>query len=170
MKEIILAIIIVGLFIFFFYFLFNLYKKEKVKKQEKVVEKKSEQNEKEDIPEILKEITLGNYMHDISKTEEIDGVVMEEDNTIEKPELDAVEKVEKAFDDIDDIEIDGVDTEDIEDEIVDSTELLLESEDDEEEDGKKLHTLKKSLADEYKGLSKNMKALIIANILEKKHK
>ena len=168
MEKIIISLVIVGLFIFFVYFLVKLYQKEKVKKEDKPPEKVAEkESEKEEIPAILKEITMGNYMHDMSKDGRSGEIEMEEDNSIQMPEMDNIEKVEKAFDDINDINIDiDLETEEIDD-IED--ELLNNLEDDLIEDEENVNK-GKSIADEYKGLSKNMKALIIANFLEKKNK
>ena len=171
MKEIIEIIAVVGLFIFFFYFLYRIYLKSS-KKEEKKEEKKSAptaSEKKEDIPEILKEVTMGNYMHDISKKVVVEQSVMKEENKIIN-QFD----IEKAFDIIDSQDLEDVEIEEIEDDIVSEIEVDMDSvilgvdvEDD--ETNVQVGGNRKNLAEEYANLSGNMKALIIANFLDKKN-
>jgi hypothetical protein len=123
MKEIIEIIAVVGLFIFFFYFLYRIYLKSS-KKEEKKEEKKSAptaSEKKEDIPEILKEVTMGNYMHDISKKVVVEQSVKKEENKI----IDQFD-IEKAFDIIDSQDLEDVEIEEIEDDIVSEIEVDME--------------------------------------------
>lgn len=181
MEEIILVVLFLGLFIFL---LWTFIKPQKKVKQETKKEEKPAESKKDEIPEILKDVTMGNYMYDISQTSMVDGVEILEDDTLEKPveeETDSRSKIEKAFDEITDI---GSDFEDsINDEISEiddygtsllnevdeciDEELLLEEDESENKDDTKKEN---PLTQEYKGLSKEMKAMLIANILEKKHK
>lgn len=181
MKEIIVIALIVGLFIFFFSFLFKLFLKKNKKVEEKKVEKKpaddtSKKDVKDEIPDILKEVTTGNYMYDLSKSTKIDGIEFEENLNIDKP-AEKRTNVDKAFDDIGDmgddldelIDIHIEEIEDLEDELLDGIEedfhddvLLGDIVEGDEKTGDN------KLAKEYGKLSKTMKAVIIANILEKK--
>ena len=184
MKEIILGIVVIGLFIFFFYFLISLNKKKKEVKEVNKEESKGDSkkdNEKLEMPEILKEVTRGNYMHEVSMSNvnDLNKVEMEENLNIKKDELDSIDKIENAFDEISDMSLDL----DLGDEIVDDS---LEEIDEEteyiddyfndtmmnniESQNKNSKDAGKTIADEYKGLSNNMKALIIANVLSKKNK
>ena len=172
MKEIIEIIAVVGLFIFFFYFLYRIYFKSS-KKEEKKEEKKSApaaSEKKEDIPEILKEVTMGNYMHDISKKVVVEQSVMKEDDKI----IDQFD-IEKAFDIIDSQDLEDVEIEEIEDDIVSEIEVDMDSVilgvdvEDDETDVQVGRGNGKNLAEEYANLSGNMKALIIANFLDKKN-
>lgn len=174
MKEIILIVVIFGLLIFFLWVL----RPPKQKKLSKNVEKPKEKV-KDEIPEILKEVTMGNYMYDIAQTTIVDGIEVVEDDTIELPaeqKEDKRSQIEKAFDEISDIGSDY--DEDMED--VFGDENLLDGIDEEFDDeilindnettSKTNSKKRKSLTEEYRGLSKEMKAMLIANILEKKHK
>lgn len=179
MKEIILIILIGGLFIFFFWFLLAMVKKPKKKTEEKPEEKEEKKEEtKQEIPEILKEVTMGNYMHDISTVpDSSDGLIMQETEIETEEEIKPIFDIEKEFDyienqgneisamfdeDIDDA-IDEI--EDIEDDVDDYVKDMME--DDEDEAGGQQLV---SVADEIKNSSNNLKALLIANILDKKQK
>ena len=174
MKEIILIVLIIGLVIFFLY---SFLKPQKTIKKDKAPDKdkkdESSKQEKNEIPNILKEVTMGNYMYDLSQNDVVDGIEMPEDESLDiqiKEEKDTRTKIEKAFDDIDEI------GNDFEDDILDDyDDLLMEGEEvlfDDFSDNKTSSKVKdsKSIVDEYKGLSKEMKTILIANILQKKHK
>jgi len=168
MKEIIEIIVIVALFIFFFCFLCKIYlksnKKEEKKKEYKSAETK---DKKEDIPEILKEVTMGNYMYDISKKIKVDEVYSGQSSKNEN-KFD----IENAFDVIENQNLDDVELEEIEDDLMmDDIDFEIDSilEDDENVKKHNKNSKSNSLAEEYSNLSGNMKALIIANFLDKKH-
>lgn len=178
MKEIILIVLASGLFIFFLWFFIKLNKPQKKVSKE---QEKPKENKKDEIPEILKEVTMGNYMFDLSKNDTIDGVELKENETLEKPQevfLDSRNNIEKAFDEI--IDIGGDFDEVVDDEISEIEEYEDDLLDDIEEDfsdnsllgdvneGADNKSNKKSIIDEYKGLSKEMKIMVITNILKKK--
>ena len=79
MKEIILIVVIFGLFIFFIWALLKPQKKAKV--EPKVEKEKA----KDEPPAILKEVTMGNYMYEISQNTTVDGVEIVEDGSLELP-------------------------------------------------------------------------------------
>ncbi len=178
MEKIIIIVFLCGIFIFFLWLLLKMNKKEKKQEPEKKEEKKEV---KDEIPQIIKDVTMGNYMYDIAQNSDENDVEIIENANIktdeEKSKNDAEEgivdaSIEKAFDYIDDI---GDDYDDILDDDIDEIDSITETFDDElyeddelkpdEENGQK----ESALAKEYKGLSKEMKAMLIANILEKKH-
>ena len=170
MKGIIELVAVVALFIFFFYFLYKLYlksdKKEVKAKEEKPVKKDENVDKKEDIPEILKEVTMGNYMYDISKTSKSEPTEV----SFEKPEKDSEFDIDKVFESINSQELEDVQIEEIEDDLMEDIgvgvdDVILEVDDEDVIKSQK----RKSLAEEYAELSGNMKALIIANVLDKKH-
>ena len=183
MKEIILIAALVGLFIFFISFFYKIFLKKSKKKETKKTNEKDvvkEGKKSEDIPEILKEVTTGNYMHDLSKSK-VEGIEFEENLDIQKQEEVKRTNVEQAFDDIDEIgddlddliDIQVEEIEEIEDGLIDEVDedftddTLLGDIVDDDSDSKSSDN---KLAKEYKGLSKEIKAILIANILDKKKK
>ena len=187
MKEIILIVLICGLFIFFIFTFTNLIKKKKEDAKPSADKKEEKKpDNKESIPDIIKEVTMGNYMHDISQqTSMQDGVEFVENSMVEKTEnivVDAKNKIVDAFDEIQEIgddigdeiveDIEGI--EDIEDSIIDeldedfSDTTLLGSDDYEEDFNLDNKPSKNNIVSEYKKLSKEMKTLLIADILKKK--
>lgn len=180
MKEIILIMGICGLFIFFLYFLIRINKKTKVKEVKK--EEKLPQEKKEDIPEIIKEVTMGNYMFDMSQNDVVDGVEMPEDNSIEKKtevkdfqqviedDFDRIENIGSDFGDEIDIEVEEIvdEIDEIDDFMSEIDEINYEESDGNEVSENKVD--KNSTVNQIKGLSKEIKTILIANILEKKHK
>ena len=120
-------------------------------------------------------------MHEISQNAVVDGVEIIEDSTLELPKKeDTRTKIEKAFDEISDIGDDFGEDVDLEaDEIDDYVDIVYDAVEDLDDEiliddnnisDVKVVKRKQSLTEEYRGLSKEMKAMLIANILEKKHK
>ena len=180
MKEIILIAGVCGLFIFFLY-LFSKMIIEK-KKETKKEEPQPEKPKKEEIPEIIKEVTMGNYMHDISQVDVVDGVEMPENEDIDIKETVKTyeEMIEDSFDEVDtlgddfdgdiDIEVDEI-TDEIEeiDDYADDIAQNAESINGDKNKGKNQNK-EMSTQDEIHKLSKKMKAVLIANVLDRNHK
>lgn len=178
MKEIMLIAICGGLIIFFV-FAFGDRKK---KKNDKKVPKKETEKIKEDIPEIVKEVTMGNFMYDVLQSE-TDGIDMLENENIGEEKTNTNtnidNSIEKAYDEIDDI---GEDFDLLEDELSEIDEYgdaILYDVDEEFNDDVLLGNMSEDLeenntnrsnniSDEYKGLSKEIKIMLVANILKKK--
>lgn len=165
-MEIIVCVIAVALFVFMLVFLINVFVK-KQKPADKAKDSKTEDNAKtddkkvEEIPDILKEVTQGNYMYDIAnENDDISQDAMVENNDIKaediKPKQES--KVEESYEKIEAIEDDYR-----EDKLL-STQAILNDidgvEDDDQADEVK----------EIKGLSNKTKALIISDLLKRKNK
>lgn len=104
-----------------------------------------EPTEKEDIPQILQDVTRGNYMYDLSETD-TDGSL--EENMIENPSISRADIKIKS------IQLEG----EMEDEPL-TTQGILDKLDGEEGT---------SVSSEIKKMSPQMKAILIANLLNKK--
>ena len=165
-MEIIVCVIAVALFVFMFVFLINVFVK-KQKPADKAKDSKTEDNAKtddkkvEEIPDILKEVTQGNYMYDIAnENDDISQDAMVENNDIKaediKPKQES--KVEESYEKIEAIEDDYR-----EDKLLNTQAILNDLdgvEDDDQADEVK----------EIKGLSNKTKALIISDLLKRKNK
>ena len=133
-------------------------------KEEKPVDKKEEKTKedakKDDIPEILKEVTMGNYMFDnakLSETEQLK-VDMVENTDIVKEEKSFRVELGEPLDECDD---EPMNTRDIIDQ-------LDEQHDEELEEIEEVLEAKQSVATEIKNASPTLKAMLIADILRKK--
>ncbi len=165
-MEIIVCVIAVALFVFMLVFLINVFVK-KQKPADKAKDSKTEDNAKtddkkvEEIPDILKEVTQGNYMYDIAnENDDISQDAMVENNDIKaediKPKQES--KVEESYEKIEAIEDDYR-----EDKLLNTQAILNDLdgvEDDDQADEVK----------EIKGLSNKTKALIISDLLKRKNK
>lgn len=165
-MEIIVCVIAVALFVFMLVFLINVFVK-KQKPADKAKDLKTEDNAKtddkkiEEIPDILKEVTQGNYMYDIAnENDDISQDAMVENNDIKaediKPKQES--KVEESYEKIEAIEDDYR-----EDKLLNTQAILNDLdgvEDDDQADEVK----------EIKGLSNKTKALIISDLLKRKNK
>lgn len=165
-MEIIVCVIAVALFVFMLVFLINVFVK-KQKPADKAKDSKTEDNAKtddkkvEEIPDILKEVTQGNYMYDIAnENDDISQDAMVENNDIKaediKPKQES--KVEESYEKIEAIEDDYR-----EDKLLNTQAILNDIdgvEDDDQADEVK----------EIKGLSNKTKALIISDLLKRKNK
>ena len=114
-------------------------------KEDKVTEEKKE----EKLPEILEEITRGNYMQDIAYLDESDEL---EVNMVENKNIRAVKPEFKP------IQLDG----EMQDEALTTKDILDEMDNDVSNEN--------NLQKEISSLSSTMKAMLIANLLEKKDK
>lgn len=165
-MEIVVCVIAVALFVFMLVFLINVFVK-KQKPADKAKDSKTEDNAKtddkksEEIPDILKEVTQGNYMYDIAnESDDISQDAMVENNSIKaediKPKQES--KVEESYEKIEAIEDDYR-----EDKLLNTQAILNDLdgvEDDDQADEVK----------EIKGLSNKTKALIISDLLKRKNK
>ncbi len=165
-MEIIVCVIAVALFVFMLVFLINVFVK-KQKPADKAKDSKTEDNAKtddkkvEEIPDILKEVTQGNYMYDIAnENDDISQDAMVENNDVKaediKPKQES--KVEESYEKIEAIEDDYR-----EDKLLNTQAILNDLdgvEDDDQADEVK----------EIKGLSNKTKALIISDLLKRKNK
>lgn len=165
-MEIIVCVIAVALFVFMLVFLINVFVK-KQRPADKAKDSKTEDNAKtddkkvEEIPDILKEVTQGNYMYDIAnENDDISQDAMVENNDIKaediKPKQES--KVEESYEKIEAIEDDYR-----EDKLLNTQAILNDLdgvEDDDQADEVK----------EIKGLSNKTKALIISDLLKRKNK
>ena len=165
-MEIVVCVIAVALFVFMLVFLINVFVK-KQKPADKAKDSKTEDTAKtddkksEEIPDILKEVTQGNYMYDIAnENDDISQEAMVENNSITaediKPKQES--KVEESYEKIEAIEDDYR-----EDKLLNTQAILNDLdgvEDDDQADEVK----------EIKGLSNKTKALIISDLLKRKNK
>ena len=165
-MEIIVCVIAVALFVFMLVFLINVFVK-KQKPADKAKDSKTEDNAKtddkkiEEIPDILKEVTQGNYMYDIAnENDDISQDSMVENNDIKaediKPKQES--KVEESYEKIEAIEDDYR-----EDKLLNTQAILNDL--DGVEDNDQADEVK-----EIKGLSNKTKALIISDLLKRKNK
>ncbi len=165
-MEIIVCVIAVALFAFMLVFLINVFVK-KQKPADKAKDSKTEDNAKtddkkiEEIPDILKEVTQGNYMYDIAnENDDISQDAMVENNSIKtediKPKQES--KVEESYEKIEAIEDDYR-----EDKLLNTQAILNDL--DGVEDNDQADEVK-----EIKGLSNKTKALIISDLLKRKNK
>lgn len=165
-MEIIVCVIAVALFVFMLVFLINVFVK-KQKPADKAKDSKTEDNAKtddkkvEEIPDILKEVTQGNYMYDIAnENDDISQDAMVENNDIKAEDIKTKQesKVEESYEKIEAIEDDYR-----EDKLLNTQAILNDLdgvEDDDQADEVK----------EIKGLSNKTKALIISDLLKRKNK
>ena len=165
--EIILIVLSLAGIVFLSIFLINAFGKKAKKddkakpKEEKPVEKsdgkkEDKKEEKKDIPDILKEVTQGNYMYDISH--ESSDELTEEDipENLELTEPDT-STVDEAFQRIEAIE------DEYSDENLDTQSIL-----DEMDGVSKKDTSECGELDEIRHLSKGTKAILISDILKRK--
>lgn len=176
MKEIIIIALAGGLIIFFVL----VFGGKNKKKEDKKPQKNEIEKAKEEIPDIVKEVTMGNYMFDISQQEN-DGVELVENEQLGtnfnegKPA--ELNSIEEAYDEIDNIGSDFDMLEDELNEIDECEDSILYEIDEEFTDDVLLGEINNineskennNVVDEYKGLSKEMKIMLMANILKKKH-
>ncbi len=167
-MEIIIAIVLVGLFVFMLTFLIHIFvKKDKPKTESKNEAKPQEkpkttetkpQEKKDDIPEILKEVTQGNYMYDIAHEEKDDVTVddMDENQNISQDDI-TEESVDEAYHKIEAIEDDYDD-----DKLLDTSSII------DDIDGK--NDQPNEDVEEFKRVSRKTKALLISDILKRKGK
>lgn len=159
MGEYIIPILALILFVFLIWFFVKIFVKKKTSEkpskpdvEPKKEEKKDAEKPKNDIPDILKEVTLGNYMYDIAHEQEDINV----EDIPENGDIEADTKtVEEAFYRIESIDVD-------EDENLDVRSIL------DEVDG--TTRANKPEFEEIKGLSKRTKAILISDILNKNKK
>lgn len=161
-MEIVIAIIGVGIFVFMLVFLINIFAKKSktdtVKPKLDTPKEEKKESKKEDIPEILTEVTQGNYMYDIANENDnaipdmVENDNIKEENISKKP----VSMVEESFDKIEAIKDDYR-----EDKLLNTQAILndLDGVDDSEQPDE---------VKEFKGLSNRTKALIISDLLKKK--
>ena len=176
MKEIIIIALAGGLIIFFVL----VFGGKNKKKEDKKPQKNEIEKAKEEIPDIVKEVTMGNYMFDISQQEN-DGIELIENEQLgsEFNESTPAElnSIEEAYDEIDNIGSDFDMLEDELNEIDECEDSILYEIDEEFTDDVLLGEINNineskennNVVDEYKGLSKEMKIMLMANILKKKH-
>ena len=165
-MEIIVCVIAVALFVFMLVFLINVFVK-KQKPADKAKDSKTEDNAKtddkkmEEIPDILKEVTQGNYMYDIAnENDDISQDAMVENNDIKSEDIKPKQesKVEESYEKIEAIEDDYR-----EDKLLNTQAILNDL--DGVEDNDQADEVK-----EIKGLSNKTKALIISDLLKRKNK
>jgi len=181
-MEAILIVVAICAFVFFIYTLGKMSKKStKTESKSKTDTKESKQREKkeDDIPDILKEVTTGNYMYDLAQSSNSEVEFVENEN-ISMEENDSINctNVAKAFDDIENI---GDDLDDLIDVHIDE---INEIEDDLNDDIGESYSESALLGDvdydgnakenndvleEYAKMSKKMKAILMSNALDKKH-
>ena len=182
MKEIIIVCVLVISFFVVAYLISNLIIKQKKvekKESEKPSDEKVEQpKEKEDdIPEILKEVTMGNYLYDdakLNETEQLQESMVENTNIEKEPEkvfrVELGEPLEEMFDD------EPLTTRDILEDLDNQSEESFADENTDQEDttteheGEEIEKEVENVAKEIKKLSPKMKAILIANLLNKKDK
>lgn len=150
------AIIIFAVLAFLavFVLLYNVFlKKYKSNEPKKLTqapkEEKPTEDKKTELPEILEEVTRGNYMQDIAYIDESDDL---EINMVENKNIKLVKSSFKP------IELEG----EMQDEALTTKDIL------DELDGSMSN--ENSLQKEISSLSPTMKAMLIANLLEKKDK
>lgn len=157
-MEYAIVILAICLVVFMSVFLINTFAKKKKTTEEKPAtekkdEKASENAVKNDIPDILKEVTQGNYMYDLahSQSDELSEEDIPETTEIED-DLIKNETVDEAFH-----RIEAIDTD--EDELLDTQSILDEMDGVTRGDKEELK--------EIRGLSKKTKAILISDILKK---
>lgn len=138
---------------------------EKKDTDKKDADKKDEKTaQKGDIPDILKEVTQGNYMYDIAheQTNDITEDMMVENSDISKPKQ---SKVEESFEKIKSIELD---VDENEDELLDVRSIIADM--DNEETDNTTEKDKPPVSDiNLSKLSKTEKIIMLSNILKKKN-
>jgi len=160
-AEIILIVLALGGIVFLSVFLINAFGK-KAKKDDKAKPKEEKppakaddkKEEKKEIPEILKEVTMGNYMYDISHEtpDELTVDDIPENLELIKPDTTTVEEAYKGIEAIEDeYADDNLDTQSILDDL----------------DGVKKDSSSPEV-DEIKHLSNGTKAIIISDILKRR--
>ena len=176
MKEIIIIALAGGLIIFFVL----VFGGKNKKKEDKKPQKNEIEKAKEEIPDIVKEVTMCNYMFDISQQEN-DGIELIENEQLgsefNESTPSELNSIEEAYDEIDNIGSDFDMLEDELNEIDECEDSILYEIDEEFTDDVLLGEINNineskennNVVDEYKGLSKEMKIMLMANILKKKH-
>lgn len=137
---------------------------EKKDESKKDADKKEEKPApKNDIPDVLKEVTQGNYMYDIAheQPDEITEDLMVENANITK---DKTESVEESYEKIKSIELD---VDDDEDECLDVRSILADMDGEDGEKPDDLENAQKQDIDLSK-LSKTEKIIMLSNMLKKK--
>lgn len=137
---------------------------EKKDETKKDVDKKEEKSApKNDIPDVLKEVTQGNYMYDIAheQPDDITEDLMVENANITK---DKTESVEESYEKIESIELD---VDDDEDECLDVRSILADMDGEDGEKTDDLENASKQDIDLSK-LSKTEKIIMLSNMLKKK--
>ena len=147
-------IFIVVAFAIVFILLYNVFvRKYKSNEPKKLTtapkEEKTKEEEKPEIPEILEEVTRGNYMYDISYTDESEELEM---NMVENKNIQPKKEEYKGIQLEGEMQEEALTTQDILDELDGNT------------------NDKSSLNKEISNLSPTMKAILISNLLEKKNK
>ena len=137
-----------------------LRKNKEEKPAEKKEEKPKEDAKKDDIPEILKEVTMGNYMYDNAKLSE------SEQLQVDMVENKDIVKEEKVFrvelgDPLDQYDDEPMNTRDILDQLDDELDKDIAGNDE-------TPKTRQSVASEIKKASPTLKAMIIADVLRKK--
>ena len=178
-MEIILIVVGICAFVFFIS-TFSKMSKTPVKTESKDASKPNDANKDEsvgEIPEILKEVTTGNYMYDLAQSSSNEVQFAENENISLDKDLKRT-NVAKAFDDISDIGDDFDEAIDVEIEEINDIEDDMDDDLDEnysdaallgdilEEESEQSNN---EVAVEYSKLSKKMKAILMSNALNKKH-